>query len=64
MTAAKDNETLDHLLSVVNDAHNVRDPHRIAKPQDGRSRGREPSNAKRLDHGKVARPRNRQRAEA
>ena len=41
MTAAKDNETLDHLLSVVNDKHNVRDPHRIAKLQDGRSRGRE-----------------------
>jgi hypothetical protein len=41
MTAAKDNETLDHLLSVVNDEHTVRDLHRIAKLQDGRSRGRE-----------------------
>jgi hypothetical protein len=39
MTAAKDNETLDHLLSVVNDAPNVRDLHRIAKLQDGRSPG-------------------------
>jgi hypothetical protein len=48
MTAAKDNETLDHLLSVVNDEHTVRDLHRIAKLQDGRSRGRELWTAKRL----------------
>jgi hypothetical protein len=41
MTAAKDNETLDHLLSVVNDPRNVRDLHRIAKLQDGRSAGGE-----------------------
>ena len=41
MTAAKDNETLDHLLSVVNDELNVRDLYRIAKPQDGRSPGGE-----------------------
>jgi hypothetical protein len=37
MTAAKDNETLDHLLSVVNDERNLRDLRRIAKLQDGRS---------------------------
>jgi hypothetical protein len=37
MTAAKDNETLDHLLSVVNDQRNVRDLNRIAKLQDGRA---------------------------
>ena len=46
MTAAKDNETLDHLLSVVNDGHTVRDLHRIAKLQDGRSHAL--SSAKRL----------------
>jgi hypothetical protein len=48
MTAAKDNETLDHLLSVVNDEHNVRDLHRIAKLQDRRSRGHALSTANRL----------------
>jgi hypothetical protein len=48
MTAAKDNETLDHLLSVVNDEHNVRDLRRIAKLQDGHSRGRALSTTKRL----------------
>jgi hypothetical protein len=31
-TAAKDNETLDHLLSVVDDAANVVRRNRISKP--------------------------------
>ena len=55
-TAAKDNETLDHLLSVVNDKRNVSDLHRIAKPQDGHSRGRQLPTGKHLIQAKPPAP--------